>query len=157
MQHRFPAGAQLVALACAAVLALLASGDPAMAQVTANGTTVDLTPAQAVCNSATTCFLAENAGTINSAGNAVNVTTTGGNAYGASAQSGGAIHLDDGGTITTSGGVAFGLYAANAGSTITSNVDIMTTGGLAYGAAATGGLITLNGGPSPPPTTMRVA
>jgi hypothetical protein len=154
MQHRFPAAARLAALACAA---LFASGDPAMAQVTANGTTVDLTPGTAVCNSATTCFLAVNAGTINSAGNAVTVTTSGGNAYGASAQSGGAIHLDDGGTITTSGGVAFGLYAANAGSTITSNVDIMTTGGLAYGAAATGGLITLNGGPSPPPTTMRVA
>ncbi len=84
------------------------------------------------------------------------VATTGSNAPGVLAQTGGAVTLN-GGSVSTSGETSFGLWASGSGASITSNGtaiatgvpfdDDSTAGAYAHGVLANaGGAVTLNGG-----------
>ena len=142
------------ALWLALAMVLTVSG-PALAQVTADGTTVELTSAQATC-SAAVCFEAKNSGTINSSGNKVTVIVDDGSPNGVFAHHLGTINLLDGGTITL-GDAANGIVAGIQNSTSTADAGSITGNGLrltsADGKAAGGGVlawgpnskITLNG------------
>lgn len=136
-----------------AALAIVGARLPAGAQgqqVNAgNGDNINV-GGQTVSTNAVPALLAHDGGRIfNSvgAGNDVTVTTTGIAGFGAEASSGGAINLDGGGTITTIDNNSFGLYSTGTNSTITSAVDVTTSGENALGAyARLDGTITLNGG-----------
>ncbi len=74
------------------------------------------------------------------------IETLGQRAYGAYADHGGHIELNDA-TITTHGFMAYGLYANYEGSTIdANNVSITTTGEVGDGVWAWNGVVNLNGG-----------
>ena len=76
------------------------------------------------------------------------ITTSGAEAHGAQADTGGLITLV-GGSVTTSGSGALGLYSTGANSQIAAtNVSVATSGGnFANGVLAeNGGTVTLNGG-----------